>query len=326
MNGINSCIKAMSARFKMARRCFRTVRNMCLFLESKCVGFFLWVSHVTRTEFDLRNWINQHYDDFYLRRNYSREVAKVLSEKLIHLDVGARGGVLPVSHKYGQFFDIILCEPEPVEADRLQKKGYRVIPKALYRSAGKIILYETPNEAGSSIYRPQGPYLDFYNPDPAHIAQYDVANRTEISCSTIALELEALKIAELDFLKIDTQGAELDILMGLGNYRPLVMEVEVEYLPMYHDRPNAYQVCQHLYELGYIPFSLTSHHARTLCPTFGDGYFMPSWAHPKGLELIRAREEKYIALMLMFGQVKILQFVNEKIGLRNKGFVVTLNP
>lgn len=217
MKDLNEWIKATSAKSKKARDCFRTIRYICLDLESACVGFFLWVAHVTRTEFDLRNWINAQYDDFYLRRNFSGELAKILNGKIMHLDVGARGDILPICHKYNQSFDIILCEPEPVEADRLQQKGYRVIPKALYRSVGKIILYETPCESGSSIYRPQGPYLDFYDPDPVNNAQYAVVRKTEIPCSTIALELEALKIAGLDFLKIDTQGAELDILMGLEN-------------------------------------------------------------------------------------------------------------
>ena len=325
MNWINSCIKTASARFKFARNLFRAIRGGSLFFENKCVTFFLWLAHLTRTEFELRDWINSYYDDFYNRRNYSKEVAKVLSKKIVYLDVGARGGVLLIAHKYAQFLESILCEPEKIEAERLRIKGYRVIDKVLYKSAGKITLYETRYPAASSVYKPNGPYLDFYNADPVNIARSEVLKMTELPCSTVGLELEALKVTELDFLKIDTQGAELDILQGLGNFRPLVMQVEIEYLPMYHDIPTAYEICQYLFERGYIPFSLTTSHSKILCPIWGDAYFMPSWAHPKGLELIRAREEQYIALMLMFGQIKILQFVNEKIGLKNKEFVRGLN-
>ena len=52
---------------------------------------------------------------------------------------------------------------------------------------------------------------------------------------------------------------------------------------------------------------------------------MPSWVEPEGIKLIQSREEKYIALMLMFGQGKILKFVNKKIRLKNKGFIESLN-
>jgi FkbM family methyltransferase len=308
----------MSAKFAWSRQMF-------FFIESWCVRFFLWVACVTRTEFDLRNWINTYYDNFYLRRDYTKQVAAILKEKLVHLDVGARGGVLEIVKKYAAFFEAILCEPEPVEADNIRRNGHRVIGMPLYKHPGKVKFYETHRPSGSSIYRPQGPFMFFYYPDKEYFDSYAVKKTSLIECSTISDELKKLDMPELDFLKIDTQGAELDILEGLGDFRPLVMQVEVEYLPMYHDMANAYQICQYLFELGYIPFALTSHHARTLCPTWGDGFFMPNWTHPKGVELIRAREEKYIALMLMFGQVKILQFVAQEINLKNKVFISELN-
>ena len=35
-------------------------------------------------------------------------------------------------------------------------------------------------------------------------------------------QLSELNINNLDYLKIDTQGAELEILKGIGKYRPLL--------------------------------------------------------------------------------------------------------
>ena len=303
------------------RKFLRNSKIITRYFLEKSIDFIIFLSECARTECELRNYTNRCFDEYYLRRDYSRLISKICVEKIIHLDVGARGGPLSIVQKYSKFFDITLCEPAKEEAEHLRKKGYKVIDKALFKEVGEIVLFETRMPHGSSIYRPQGPYLDFYNADPNYISLYDTVRETTMECSTISQELTDLKISELDFLKLDTQGSELDILMGLGNYRPLLIVTEIEYLPFYHGRPNAYEACQYLFKLGYIPFSLTSPAVRTLCPTYGDGYFMPSWVESRGIELIRSREEKYIALMLMFGQKKILKFVNNKIELKNKDFI-----
>lgn len=280
-------------------------------------------SEFTRTEFELQHYINLFYYKYYLRRDYSSLISKILTGKLIHLDVGSRKGPLQIVQKYSAFMDVIMVEPEKEEVKNQRNKGFTVIEKPLSRESGEVTFLETRFPAGSSIYTPKGPYLDFINSDPSHLSQYDVVRETTMECSTISEELINLNVPELDFLKIDTQGSELDILMGLKAYRPLIIEVEIQYLPVYHDVPNAYQICQYLFELGYIPFSLTTHHTNALCPIEGDGYFMPSWVDARGSELIRSREEKYIALMLMFGQTQILKFVTKKMELKNRKFIET---
>lgn len=309
---------------KFIKRALRFIKDISYLILCKVSVFIIWVSKFTRIEFELRNYINRHYYDFYLRKNFLKYIKKILNKKIIHLDVGSRGGVLEVVSKYSDFIEVIMCEPEKKEAERLRKEKNKVIDMPLSKEPGKVSFFEVQLLDGSSIYKPQGPFLDFYNSDPAYLSLYDVVRETTLDCSSIDVELTNMGISELDFLKIDTQGSELDIIKGLGDYRPLVMQVEIQYLPLYHDVPNAYQVCQYLFELGYIPFIITSPHARTLCPTWGDGFFMPSWVDLKGIKLIKEREEKYISLMLMFGQGKILKFVNQKIKLKNQKFINSL--
>jgi len=307
------------------RRFLRISKKIVRYFLEKAVNVIIFLSECARVRLELRNYSSRYFDEYYLRHDYSKLISKIFTEKIIHLDVGASGGPLPIVQKYPSLFEIILCEPAQEEAEHLRKKGYKVIDKALFKEVGEITLFETQLPYGSSIYKPQGPYLDFYNPDPDYIALYDTIRETIVQCSTISKEFSDLKISELDFLKLDTQGSELDILKGLGDYRPLIIMTEIEYLPLYHGQPNAYEVCQHLFKLGYISFALTSTSAPTLCPIYGDGYFMPSWVEPEGIKLIQSREEKYIALMLMFGQGKILKFVNKKIELKNKKFIESLN-
>ena len=41
-----------------------------------------------------------------------------------------------------------------------------------------------------------------------------------VECDTLSENLKELSIEHLDYLKIDTQGSELEILKGIGDYRP----------------------------------------------------------------------------------------------------------
>ena len=298
------------------------VRMLRCFLE-KMTNIIVWLSIIAGQGGFLVGYFGRQCEEMFLHRDYSKEIAEIVKNGIVNFDIGARGGTLKVVQKYSRFFKIVMCEPEKEEANRLRNLGHTVIDKAISGKSGEVTFYECRLPAGSSIYKPQGPYLDFYNPDPNYMSLYDVINTSRIECITVSEALSDLNIPELDFLKIDTQGAELDILMSLGNYMPLIIMCEIEWLPLWQDVPNAYEVMQYLYNLGYIPFQF-NHQGRNLCPIIGDGFFMPSWVHPAGKELIRLREEKYIALMLMFGQIEILKFVNNKIGLENKEFVESL--
>ena len=47
-----------------------------------------------------------------------------------------------------------------------------------------------------------------------------------------------LNIDYIDFLKIDTQGAEANVIFGLGSYRPLCIYTEVQFIPLYKGITN----------------------------------------------------------------------------------------
>ena len=53
---------------------------------------------------------------------------------------------------------------------------------------------------------------------------YEVTNQIEVQCETIENSLKNLNIQNLDYLKVDTQGAELEIIKGIGSYRPLLIK------------------------------------------------------------------------------------------------------
>ncbi len=319
--GIDSIIRSKPVLWKASVSVLMFLRRSTVDAALFIMKGLGWMCEAVGRGARLRVLFDHWCDDFYLRRDRSQALAGILKDKVVHLDVGASGGLMPVARKYAGFLDVILCEPDAEESAALRAKGFVTIDRPLYREPRKVPFFETKMLEGSSIYKPLGPYMDFYNSDPAYLDLYRTVKTHEFDCSTIAIELKRLGIPALDFLKIDTQGAELDIVKGLGDYRPLIIFAELQYLPMYEGCPTAFQVCDHLYGLGYIPAFLTSHPTRANCTVWGDGLFMPSWVDPRGVNMILAREEKYIALMMMFGQIEVLKFVAEKLQLKNRDFI-----
>ena len=99
-----------------------------------------------------------------------------------------------------------------------------------------------------------------------------------VECDTLSSSLKELNINTLDYLKIDTQGAELEILKGLENYRPLLIKCEVQIFPMYKKEPSWTEVADLLYKLGYIVSdwkTIGSHATRT--PVEMDMIFIPNF-------------------------------------------------
>jgi hypothetical protein len=138
-----------------------------------------------------------------------------------------------------------------------------------------------------------------------------------MSCSTIHESLDLLNVKRLDILKLDVQGAELDILRGLGEYRPLFMMVETQYLNLYAGMPTAYEMFDYLYQIGYIPAQLGPNFNDVVPPSVGDVIFMPNWASEKGRQIILEREIEYIALMCICDQISVLRFVAKKLNMKN---------
>ena len=107
---------------------------------------------------------------------------------------------------------------------------------------------------------------------------FEVSKTEVVECDTLSSSLNKLNLKDLDYLKIDTQGAELEILKGLGDFRPLIIKCEVQIFPMYKDQPYWTEVTNYLYKLGYIIIEwkkIGSHVTRT--PVEMDMVFIPNF-------------------------------------------------
>ena len=254
--------------------------------------------------------------------NFTSLLEKFLEKnKIVALDVGAQGGFNSDTFfpkKYDHFFEEILIEPIDSEAKKIKNKKF-VINKGLWSEKTKKKLYILDNRLGSSsMYEPNINSFDLHNIQEKKYDDYKVTRSIEIECDTLANQLTDLNINNLDYLKIDTQGAEFEILKGLGNFRPLLIKVEAHFFSMYKNVPSWHKLINLLYELNYVLIDwkdIGDHNTRI--PAEADMIFIPNFNNEVGKELIKQNKNKFISLMLIFGQLKLLQIIIKRFGIKN---------
>ena len=132
-------------------------------------------------------------------------------------------------------------------------------------------------------------------------------------------QLTGLNINNLDYLKIDTQGAEFEILKGLGNFRPLLIKVEAHFFSMYKNVPSWHKLINLLYELNYVLIDwkdIGEHNSRV--PAEMDMILIPNFNNDNGKNLIINSKDKFISLMLIFGQLNLLKLILKRFNIKNE--------
>ena len=273
-----------------------------------------------------RRTINFLNDKSYNSNNFydfTKNIKKILNDrKIIALDVGAQGGFNSdkfFPSKYDIFFKDILIEPIKSEAEKLINKEY-IINKGLWSSKDKKKLYILGKRLGSSsMYEPDKKQFDVHNIEERNYKDYDITQTIEVECDSINSLLGELKIKNLDFLKVDTQGAELEILKGLGNYRPILIKIEAHMFSMYKEVPSWHKLLNHLYELNYVVIDwrdIGKHNTRV--PAELDMILIPNFNNDVGKKLILNSKEKFISLMLIFGQLNLLKLILKRFDMNNE--------
>lgn len=150
----------------------------------------------------------------------------------VYLDVGARGGL---SKKWRALyrFDIIvpvLFEPDPEEAAKLRRSMPKAVVNqtALADSEGEATLYITRDPGCSSLLEPLPDLAQRYGRDDFEVAR-------EICVKTSRLDAMREGIPQPDFIKLDVQGLEMQILSGGRETldKVLCAEVETRLVPHY---------------------------------------------------------------------------------------------
>lgn len=156
------------------------------------------------------------------------------SECMIGVDVGSAGGLQPHWRSFEGVVDFYLFEPHQESYEKLKalfstspySKLFHVLPIGLSEAGGKRTLYMFNCPTGSSLY-PVNTASEFASPDNSYI--YPI-REVQIQTSCLDEVLNEQKVANVDIIKLDVQGAELEILRGMGDARRnhlLLAEVEV---------------------------------------------------------------------------------------------------
>ena len=251
--------------------------------------------------------------------NFEESVKNLLqNKKLIALDVGSQGGFNSdafFSKKYNKYFKPVLIDPIK---DSSKQDGHHYINKGLWSSKENKKLYILGKRPGSSsMYEPDEKSLKIYGFKEKDFHLFDVTKTETVECDTIDSSLKSLNIDSLDYLKIDTQGAELEILKGLGDYRPLLIKCEVQVYPMYKNVPVWTELLNYLSNLNYMICDwrkIGTHITRT--PVEMDTIFIPNFSKNEGKKIILDKQKEFVALMLMCGQIELLKKISGIIGLK----------
>jgi FkbM family methyltransferase len=196
-------------------------------------------------------------------------VAGLLQRPVVAIDVGCRDGIRPAWRELKPHALLVGFDPDPAECARLNATAgdttqERYEPHALAASDGEATLHLTADPQSSSLYPP----------NPAAIRRYPELWRHEqrstetILTTTIDSWARGAAVAAIDALKIDVQGAELDVLRGaeqsLRSVR--VIETEVEFQELYEGQPVFTDVDRFLRDRGFGLWRLREIHHCGLSP------------------------------------------------------------
>ena len=257
------------------------------------------------------------------------------SEKIVLFDIGARGGINKDIAKYRDILDVYVSDADASESVKLSnEEGFHVINKGIgQKSEDEVDLYLCKKPAVSSILKPSGKFLDFYTTyiiavEPTGVitgnnSRFEVIKKEKINITNISNIFKNRN--SLDILKIDVQGYELEVIKGLGEVRPLIIETEISYVPLYQDSVTFFELGKEIYDMGYIMFHssyksmqspillpFTKKHVNQI-PIHGDAWFIPDWTRKKGIDIIKHREKKWEAIMLLYGMESIFDYAISKI-------------
>lgn len=223
-------------------------------------GFVFEVVNLSKTDFVGLSWNEMRFE---IER--SGEAPLPADAPLIVGDVGCRWGFAErfISADADPRLVAYGFDPDPQECARLTERYAALAPGRvtlvalpLAGRAGRRTLHLTREPACTSLLPP----------DPVLTTQYpalDCARLTQtcdIDVVTLAGWAAEAGVTRFDYLKLDTQGSELEILQGAGSLldQTRCIDVEVEFNPIYQGQPLYADIDRFLRNRGFVLWKLTN--------------------------------------------------------------------
>ena len=175
------------------------------------------------------------------------------------VDVGARGGAIKELIRFAPFIHYVAVEPEQKARNQLNFEApwqnVTTVPNALGLAEGKATLHVTKQPGMSSLLLPNPNVVERYPSADA----FQVVDRQEVDLTALDKAADQFGFREACFLKLDTQGTELDILKSghwmLKNFL-IGIAVEVSFQEFYQNQPLFSEVDEFLRDNGFRIFEL----------------------------------------------------------------------
>lgn len=209
------------------------------------------------------------------------------SRPLVVLDVGARDGFESFwSETYADQVEFIGFEPDKEECEKLNKsldRNGRIYPVALHRDKQERLFYRTAFVDSSGFYQPNDAMVSRFL-DHISLKVVDTEEMATQDMDSFAAEHG---LERIDFIKLDVEGAELDVLEGaedLLSNSVLGLRLEVLFIESRKGQPLFSDIEIFLREKGFALFELCPfRRARRslpdkLTPQFCSDYGQTTWA------------------------------------------------
>lgn len=189
---------------------------------------------------------------------------KFSTDKITTVDVGFRWGMQDYWQIYPKkHLRIIGFEADEKECKLLESLKYEheitIFPYALSNDETKQKLYITHEPGRSSLYDPKLENINRYYQSSGFM----VTQTIEVNTTTLLKVFKQNNISP-DFIKLDVQGSELNIIKGAGKYIDEMVgaELEVEFLELYKNQPLFSDVDQFMRTSGFQLYDLNRYWAK----------------------------------------------------------------
>lgn len=261
--------------------------------------------------------MNSIISDAYLRNYF-------VDSPIRMVDVGASEGFQSDWVNLGPHVHFIGFEPHEPSYQKLlknKKDNQSIFNHCLYDEKTTVQFHVTRKEDASSILRPNTEIISKY----AIANRFDIIERLNMQSDTLDNVLLSHDISDVDFIKLDTQGTELNILKGGKTLleSAIGVDVEVGFSPFYENQPLFGDVNVFMADNGFSLIDI-HHLARyTRDPNIecrgqllgGNALYMKNMEHffdaYKG-ELLKVKLLKYMVVCLIFKLHDLAHVVFEK--------------
>tara|TARA_B100000315_G_C14478603_1_gene541813 strand:+ start:117 stop:1082 length:966 start_codon:yes stop_codon:yes gene_type:complete len=173
----------------------------------------------------------------------------LLTNKFHLLDIGAAGEINNRWTIIKKNIILNLAEPHKKSAIELKNRGHNVIEKIFYNKENlNLTFYETKNPECSSIIKPNLEYVNNFSKSE----RFEIQKKIQVKTTTIDYEFKLDKVP--NFVKIDTQGSELEILKGSTKSLKSILglEIECEFFQLYENQPLFTDIQKFLDEYNFV--------------------------------------------------------------------------